>query len=602
MKGFILISFNKQYEVDINLSNLETELKKRNLLYIKKAVDCRVYDYNIGYQIADSINTNYLNSNHFFSGDIYGMLGDQNIKLLNDQESLSLINESELQNGYIAFEGNACIASIFEEKITFQNDLEGSRKIFYYKNDNVFVLTTYLPLLFVTLLRDWKIRKNAVISFICSRETKWPLTFVEDVFVLPPLSRAELTRNGINITSKTFSEFYNLKKVNNKNLRSQLYDQYKIIAQRKSNANIAVTLSGGYDSNCLTKLYTDIYKQDFTSISVGYICNRKKDYNIYDETIYAEKITKKLKIPFKRYLIERNEFFKSLNEFIEAIDQPAHDPSSNFIMNKYLKNDGFNLVVNGMGGDANFSYKRNLNWGTKIYKYTKSLGGTHIPEYIGKYFDYKGPFIYFRPYLNHEQFYSFHDLFERSQLFNSDTCAYVTYESQKLIDKEREYRREYYDNLYKKSKTKQELFYSLSLTCSPAEYHALLTADRNNIEILMPFINTKATLLMMNGSHYNKVNNREFEISIFGGIDKNLLAKRKSGFSIPYSEWMQSHANKIFEYYLDENYFSKEDFDLLSFKKRYSSDEHFRNSTSANIIVWKLMVLKEYTKRNHLNL
>jgi len=165
------------------------------------------------------------------------------------------------------------------------------------------------------------------------------------------------------------------------------------------------------------------------------------------------------------------------------------------------------------------------------------------------------------------------------------------------LDNERALRRRFFENLYRASKTKQEIFYSLALFSNPDEFHALSMAERNNIELLMPFINTNVALNAINGSHYNNTTNREFEISIFGGINEELLAKSKSGFSIPYAEWMPSVADKVFEFYNDLEYFSKDDFSIQSFQDNYNNEEALRNSNVANVVIWKLLVVMEYIKR-----
>ena len=286
--------------------------------------------------------------------------------------------------------------------------------------------------------------------------------------------------------------------------------------------------------------------------------------------------------------------------FIAAIDQPGHDSSSNYIMNKYLKQDGFDLVVNGMGGDANFSNKRNLRLALKIYKISKKIGSKSL-QLIGEKINYRGPFTYFYPYINNNVPATFHDYYERAQIFRSCASEYLSLSKKIEIDKERENRIDYYRNLYSKAKTPQEIFYSLAITGSPSEYHAFLTADRNNMEILMPFINTKVVLIVLNGSQLN-INNRKFETSIFGGIENSLLAKTKSGFSIPYSEWMKTYADEIFSFYQDSKYFSKEDFNIHLVMNKYKTDETFSNSHSANVILWKLLVIKEYFQKNNLTL
>ena len=601
MYGFILIAYNNSDVGKISINELENDIKKRKIHFLKNNLNNLVFENIIGYQLfKNKEESQILDSKHLVAGDIYGFIDEYNEKLLNYTETIRLINKSNIQNEYIALEGNLCISSIFNDKIVFQNDLEGYRKIFYYYEHKLLCISTYLPLILTAIKKDWRLRRNAFIGFICGRESKWPLTFIEDIFTLSPLSKSEVSNSGLNISSKTFSDLYELKRISKALLRDKIYNQYKLIAERKVGKNIAVTLSGGYDSNCLTKLYSEIYKNNFTAVSVGYEARRERDDNIYNETLFAEKVAKKLKIPFRRYMFSQTDFFNEFDAFIDIIDQPGHDPSSNYIMNKYLKNDGFDLVVNGLGGDANFSKKRNIKLGLMLYYFSKTFFSEQVISMFGKVLNFRGPFNYFKNNFENDKLSTFHDLVERSQLFNSVISNYIDTKTKLEIDAERNLRKKYFENILNNLKTNQELFYSFSILTNPCEYHATLSAERNNIEILMPFVNTKAALLIMNGSKFYKINNRDFEMSIFGGIYKELLVKSKSGFSIPYSEWLFPLSKSIFEFYNDLNFFYMKDFDLGSFQTRYQIDQEFSRSNLANSILWKLLVFKAYIQKHNL--
>lgn len=606
MNGFILIGYNQAVAKKVSVNKLEQEISKKNIKFKKCISSNRVFENIISYQLfkeKDNTDNIDLNLSVLVAGDVYGHLKADNDKILNYNEALNLVQNSRYSEEHVAFEGNACIGKVTDEKLIFQNDLEGYRKLYYFQNKDIFCISTYLPLILVAIEEKWTLRKNAVLSYICSRESKWPLTFIENIFVLPPLSRAELTKDGLNITSKTFSDFYNLKKITKQALKEQLYKKYELIIKRKNSENTAVTLSGGYDSNCLTKLFAQVYGKNFTAVSVGYKAKHERGTNINDETVYAEKIANKLGIPFKRYFFDKDDFFSQLTNFVEAIDQPGHDPSSNFLMYRYLKSDGFSLVISGNGGDENYASKKYLSYAMYIHKVSQ-LMRVDFSKFFGEIFNYRGPFNYFSPYsfAKNNLSQSFHNLYERAQLFRSPVCGYINSNSLIEIDKERDLRINYFNNIYEKSKTNYDIFYSLALLANPEEYHVLSMAERNNIEILMPFVNTNAALTLINGSNFHKVNTREFETSIFGGIDEELLAKSKSGFSIPYAEWMPTVADKVFEFYNDLKYFSNEDFDMQSFQVNYTNNETFRNSNFANIVVWKLLVVMEYIKRHKINI
>ncbi len=607
MYGFLLIGYNQAAIEMVSSKKLEQELDRKGINYKKNIINNnKVFDTIINYQLfKESDNKANLDSSLpiLVGGDIYGHLRANNDNILNYYEAMNLVHNSRFCEEYVAFEGNACIGLVTDEKLIFQNDLEGCRKLYYFQNKDIFCISTYLPLILTVINEKWTLRKNAVLSYICSRESKWPLTFIENILVLPPLSRAELTKIGLKITSHTFSDFYNLEKISKENLRKQLYEKYELIIKRKSSENTAVTLSGGYDSNCLTKLFTNVYGKDFTAVSVGYKAKHERGTNINDETGYAKKIANKLGIPFKRYFFDKEDFFSELTHFIDAIDQPGHDPSSNFIMDRNLRADGFNLIVSGNGGDQNFASKRNLTYAWYMHKTSQQLR-VNFPQFFGRYLKYRGPFNYFKPlsFEENQLNQSFHNLYERAQLFGSPICKNINPERLKEIDHERDLSVNYFNNIYIKSKTIYDIFYSLALIEDPEVYHVLSMAERNNIEILLPFVNTKAALTLINGSNFHKVNTREFETSIFGGIDEELLAKSKSGFSIPYAEWMPFVADNVFEFYNDIEYFSNDDFDIQSFQFNYKNNATFRNSNLANIVIWKLLVVMEYIKTHNINI
>lgn len=602
MKGFLVICYDNVSSGVISTETLENKLKRKGIQFSKNRSQNNVYQNIYGYQLfKGTASNNKIKSDSpiFIAGDLYGLYKDNNTKLLSYNESVEFIDKSCFYKDYVDFEGNSCVCQITQEEIIIQNDIEGYRKLFYFRDKEIFCVATSLPLILHVINRDWRLRKNAIVGYLCGRESKWPLTFVEDIKVLPPLSRAIVSESDIEITSKIYSDFYNIEKINREELSKQLYDNLELIIKRKRSSNTAVTLSGGYDSNCLTKLYTNVYGNNFTAVSVGYEAIHERGTNINDETVYAERISNKLGIPFRKYRFNKEQFFNEIDNFIDAIDQPGHDPSSNFIMNKYLRSDGFDLVVNGMGGDANFADKSSLSYGFKLNQLRKHIT-PFIFDLFGRAVRYRGPFRFFRPYQHLKRSIVFHDLFERNQIFKNPVFKYVNPICLNEIDQERFLRNSYFNRLYDNASTEQEIFYSLALFCSPDEFHALSMAEGNEIDILMPFVNTKICTAVMNGSHFNKIINREFEMKLFGGIDKDLLAKKKSGFSIPYAEWVPSISDTVFDFFSDIILFSNDDFNFELFRDNYKNDINTSKSNFANILVWKLHIVQEYIKKYEL--
>jgi hypothetical protein len=598
MKGFVLVCYNNNQENNVSNTVLENYLSDSDFLYKKNKYENNLYDNVIGYQL---YNNNELDESYggnvLLTGECFGVFNDENKIKYSHKEYAELVEQSD-KTEFVKLDSDGVFCVIDEDEIYFQNDITGIKKLFYYKDDNLFILSTSVPFLIRAVTKSWRIRKTSVLSYLCGRDVKWPYTFIDEILVLPPLSIANLSVDGLTLKSITFSELYNLERVNKSELKTDLYKSYKNQVCRREEEKIAVTLSGGYDSNCLTKLFLQSKPNSFTAVSLGYASKRVADKNIYDETVYAEKIAKKLKIPFKRYLINKLLFFELLEEYVSLIDQPGHDPSSNFILNKMLKKDGFELVVNGLGGDANFASKKYI----KIAFFLHSIFSNNVLYYLSKLFKFRGPFTYFK-YLKDfgNDIPTFYELYEKSLLFSSNIDSFISDEAKSLILRDSLSRKDYILNVKLKSKSFFDNYYSNTLLLNPCEYHASLTAERLNIKILIPFINVKSVLKVINGSHYNNINNREFEMEIFNGIDKDLLADKKSGFSFPYTEWMPPISEELFSYYEDLDYFDLDkDFDFRGFVKKYREDSVFSKSIKSNILIWKLLKVKKFVEINQL--
>jgi len=197
---------------------------------------------------------------------------------------------------------------------------------------------------------------------------------------------------------------------------------------------------------------------------------------------------------------------------------------------------------------------------------------------------------------------NFQQLYERLRLFSSTLYPFLKEDGVIRLLKEQDSRDVFFNKLYNNAHAKQEIFYAQALFCNPDEYHALLMAERNHNEVIMPFVRTKAALLVMNGSRLYNINNRNFEMDIFNGIDESLLVKSKSGLSFPYTDWMSNFADSVLEFYISNNWFQGIDFDFETFYKRYYTDKRFAASLPVQIAIWKLLIVKLYSERYSLSL
>lgn len=604
MNGFIVVGSNNiQDHIQIDL--FEQYLKSENKIFKSHQINSNLFENTFGYQLFKENTSidNTINANIFLNGKIFGKINNDNTKKLTYTESLKFVSENINQNSaFFGFDGSCSLVAVGNESFVFQNDIEGYKKVFYYESQGIICISSNLTYILKIIKKRWKIRKNAVFSYILQRESKWPLTFIEEIKLLPPLTKGILTENGISFENTILSDFYKLEKVGKKELLEDMYASYERIIKREDSKNVAVTLSGGFDSNCLAKLYSQSYNNKFTAVSLGYAAKRVNDANVYDESIYAEKIAKYLNIPFKRYFIDIEYFKSQIDSFIKTLDQPGHDPSSNFLLNDLLKKDGFDAVVTGMGGDALFSSKSSLKLTEHIYDIANFTGNYKFLNFISRHLKFKRHLRIF----NSEQFIksprSFIELRELQKIRNASLDTYIDSNVKKHLFDEVAFRIDYYNRIEKTSNVQLEKYYSYALFSNPDEYHADIMAQRNGLNTIMPFASIAPVLKLLNGSKYHNISNRAFEMEIFKGINKELLLKRKSGFSFPYTEWVYDFFEEAINFFKEIHYFNEGSFDIDKFAKNYENDEHFRNNLSANQLIWKLTIIKRYLELHSLEL
>ena len=141
MNGFLLIGYNQAATEKVSSKNLEQEISRKGINYKKCVFNNKTFDNVISYQFfkeSDKITKQDSSLPILISGDIYGYLKSENAKLLNFNEAIKLVQDSNFDDKHVAFEGNACIGLVTDEKLIFQTDLEGCRRLYYFQNKDIF--------------------------------------------------------------------------------------------------------------------------------------------------------------------------------------------------------------------------------------------------------------------------------------------------------------------------------------------------------------------------------------------------------------------------------------------------------------------------------
>ena len=257
-------------------------------------------------------------------------------------------NLNEISN-YSGFYSYAYLDKI-KKKITFSRDILGKKPLFYYLDDEKFILSSEEKGILNYI--DKKIDEESIFQYFFFKNTFYDKTFFKNIKNVPPGAKLNFDIKKWKLKSnKNWEQYYNEKLFNNK--ESKKFDnkfyQKLILSVKKRNfcdVKTQLALSGGYDSNLILDLIKSKLKiKNFSkSISIGF--NKKND-----ETLISEKISKLLNT--KIYSIKKDKFeLKNLESIVKYYDAPLEHPSSigiDLISKEARKVD--KVLITGEGAD-----------------------------------------------------------------------------------------------------------------------------------------------------------------------------------------------------------------------------------------------------------
>lgn len=593
MQEFLFVAYNEQNLDMVSIDKPNLFMKEKGYSICDSISESGMFMYSRKIQYA-RINNGFVNKipSLLIKGNTTGIYPNNNKKNLSDEEILTILKTTDLVNKDLQFEGSLTFLYELENGIIFQNDIEGFRKIFYYYKNGVLCVSSFMPLILMCLQKKWTLNYVSALRFLSSRESLWPSTLVSEINVLEPKSKAIILNNEIKIKNYTYSELLTLNKKSIKRVEDDLKNIcFNHLSQIFEENKVLMTLSGGFDSSNLLSFASKSRRKDLQAISVGYDTIRTKDANVYNETIYAQKVADFYSVPVSKFVVDKKTFFKSFESLMEIIDQPALDPSSFNLMSLLTLQLNKTALVSAMGGDALFSSKLTVKLYLSIFKFVRLVPDSLL-QILNNITGRRAPFnffseIYYDGIATQNPFVPLDRLklsrFMRDFYHESSYILMEEYRNQQL---------KYWENVILKSKTKMDLIYSVAALSNPGEYHAFTVAERQGVVMSQPLVKIDFVIEVINASnYYSHINSRKFLCHLFG-VNKKLLYKGKSGFSIPYADWCQDIADETFRFWMESSEISKY-FDINKFYSVYNQN---RSLHSYNIIVWKLYVLMRYMR------
>ena len=143
-----------------------------------------------------------------------------------------------------------------------------------------------------------------------------------------------------------------------------------------SDVPLGTFLSGGLDSSAVTAI-ASLHKPDLMTFSIGY-----KDEPMFDESQYAEMVSKKLKTNHHAFMLGSDDLYNELFSVLDSIDEPFGDSSAipMHILSRKTR-EHVTVALSGDGGDelmAGYN-KHRAEYKLQHAGYYKTLTTTALP-------------------------------------------------------------------------------------------------------------------------------------------------------------------------------------------------------------------------------
>ncbi len=230
----------------------------------------------------------------------------------------------ERVNGFFAF----AIYDKLQKSLFIARDRFGVKPLFYYWDGSRFIFASEMKAL-LKYPFERKIDQVSLLEYLQLNYIPAPNTMLEGVKKFPVGHCARIIYNDKKLSFTPFCKESYFQGCEDKNISydaavKSFYNLLEDSVQKRLLADVPVGtfLSGGLDSSAITAIAA-LHKKNITSFSIGY-----KEEPLFDETSYAELVSKKLGTDHHTFRLDNSDLFNELYNILDTLGEPFGDSSS----------------------------------------------------------------------------------------------------------------------------------------------------------------------------------------------------------------------------------------------------------------------------------
>lgn len=255
-----------------------------------------------------------------------------------------------------------------KQQLVLARDPLGIKPLYYYAAKDRFLFASELRALLSSGLTPRRLSTAGVDSYLATGSVESPLTIVDGIKQLLPGRCLQVDRkfelNEIEFAAPAELSTPSDRATAIAQLRSELEETVRL--HLVSDVPLGVFLSGGMDSSALVALMSQISDQRPKTFSIVF------DESTFTEAPFSRAIAQRFNTDHSEIRLSERRLIDLLPNAIAAIDQPTMDGINTFVVSNAVKNAGITVALSGLGGDELFagypSFRRAIKLSSHVSK------------------------------------------------------------------------------------------------------------------------------------------------------------------------------------------------------------------------------------------
>jgi asparagine synthase (glutamine-hydrolysing) len=428
------------------------------------------------------------------------------------------------------------IYNIATKELYLFRDSVGKKPLYFLQEEDRFIFASEPKAIYSMV--GFRLDRVMLHQFLGYGATISPNTLDKRVCKLPPSSILHFANNKFDITPK---ELFLNNKISYSNIEDATKEYERVLKEAielrvPKNIEFGVLLSGGLDSSLVSAIANRVTNKKLNLFTIGY-----DGFENYDEREYAKEVAKHLDANFFQFNFTKDDFFKTIDELLEFIDDPIGDPAQIplFFLIKKAKEFGVKVLLSGDGSDE-------LNFGYRVYKeylmmeQVKQLPYSNwLKNHLRANFSMNKEWEWYKRALNGSV------IFRSSSEIYTDRQLNMLLRLQAKDDKNFEAIADYYNEFKKSNRDILDWYSYADLKVLLGEFF-LTKVDRvsmaNGVEVRTPFLDSVLVELSFkidSSIRYNPQNVKPIVKKIAQNyLPNTIINRKKKGLNYPFIEWI----------------------------------------------------------------